>query len=130
MPVKNDRWKTVWNAKIKNDISFKSEFWTLETLTMSSISVIAISSTVFTHTCRKIIFGEKFVNIERRYKRKTFDGIESRTKSIFSTKIYPDHLEGWSINTLKKFHFNKKVKKINKIRKIVKFDIMTYSKQS
>lgn len=76
MFVKNDRWKIVWNVKIKNDIFFKFEFWMLEMLIMLFIFVIVIFLMVFIYMCRKIIFGEKFVNIERRYKWKIFDGIE------------------------------------------------------
>lgn len=48
---------------------------------------------VFIYMCGRIIFGEKFVNIERRYKWKIFDGIEFRIKLIFLMKIYFDYLE-------------------------------------
>lgn len=65
----------------------------LEMLIMLFIFVIVIFLMVFIYMCRKIIFGEKFVNIERRYKWKIFDGIEFRIKLIFLMKIYFDYLE-------------------------------------
>lgn len=67
----------------------------LEMLIMLFIFVIVIFLMVFIYMCRKIIFGEKFVNIERRYKWKIFDGIEFRIKLIFLMKIYFDYLEGY-----------------------------------